>query len=85
MNAVIRQVMYANVAIGATNLSAEERHYYAEIFRSADPQRSGFIQGKAAVTLFLQSGLSRDILSNVNFIECLELLQLCDALSRAFL
>lgn len=67
------------IIVGALGirLTDEEKSYYGQLFRQADPQSTQNVSGAVASTLFMKSGLSPFVLS--------EIWQLADPKNQGFL
>jgi hypothetical protein len=54
------------IVAGEENLSPEERHIYAQLFKAADIDGKGIVLGEEAVEFFKKSGVPPPILSEVS-------------------
>ena len=70
---------FTSLFIGAPNirLTPEEQQYYGQLFGQADPEHTQVVNGDAAIKLFMKSGLSPVILS--------EIWQMADADNKGYL
>ena len=61
-------------------ITRAEKKNYDQIFRAWDPQSSGFISGTTALEVFGQSGLGKDDLANIWFVNYLSISRFCSCL-----